>query len=97
MIAGSRRAAWALVLAACLLALGGCGGGRQKGTVTLVFKYARILGNADPLPGLLQEFEAAHPGVRVKGEALPWASAVARRRGVLVPILDLDALGDRIA
>lgn len=30
------------------------------------------------------------------GESLPWASAVARRRGALVPILDLDALGDRI-
>ncbi|PYO99482.1 MAG: hypothetical protein DMD60_01715 [Gemmatimonadetes bacterium] len=31
-----------------------------------------------------------------RGESLPWASGVARRRGVLVPILDLDALGDRI-
>lgn len=31
------------------------------------------------------------------GESLPWASGVARRRGALVPILDLDALGDRIA
>jgi hypothetical protein len=30
------------------------------------------------------------------GESLPWASAVARRRGALVPILDLDALGDHI-
>lgn len=30
------------------------------------------------------------------GESLPWASGVARRRGALVPILDLDALGDRI-
>src|SRR5256885_17252309 len=31
-----------------------------------------------------------------RGESLPWASGVARRRGALVPILDLDALGDRI-
>jgi chemotaxis signal transduction protein len=31
------------------------------------------------------------------GESLPWASGVARRRGALIPILDLDALGDRIA
>lgn len=32
------------------------------------------------------------------GQALPWASAVAAQResGGLVPILDLDALGDRI-
>jgi multiple sugar transport system substrate-binding protein len=74
MSAGSRRPPWALVLVVWLLALGGCAGGRESGPVTLVFKYARILGNADPLPGLLREFEAAHPGVRVKGEALPWAS-----------------------
>lgn len=38
--------------------------------------------------------EAALPVPR--GESLPWASGVARRRGALVPILDLDALGDRI-
>src|SRR5438132_249293 len=31
-----------------------------------------------------------------RGESLPWASGVARRRGALVPILDLDALGDHI-
>ena len=30
------------------------------------------------------------------GESLPWASGVARRRGTLVPILDLEALGDQI-
>jgi len=39
-----------------------------------VFKHARILGPADPLPGLLREFETRHPGVRVKSEALPWSS-----------------------
>jgi chemotaxis signal transduction protein len=38
--------------------------------------------------------EAALPVPR--GESLPWAAGVARRRGALVPILDLDALGDRI-
>ena len=57
-----------------LLALGGCVARQESGPVTLVFKYARILGNADPLPGLLREFEAAHPGVRVRAEALPWTS-----------------------
>jgi chemotaxis signal transduction protein len=31
------------------------------------------------------------------GESLPWAAGVARRKGTLVPILDLDALGERIA
>ncbi len=38
--------------------------------------------------------EAALPLPR--GESLPWASGVARRRGALVPILDLEALGNRI-
>jgi chemotaxis signal transduction protein len=32
-----------------------------------------------------------------RGQSLPWARGVARQRGVLVPILDLDLLGDRIA
>ena len=31
------------------------------------------------------------------GQSLPWAAGVARQRGALVPILDLDLLGDRIA
>ncbi len=30
------------------------------------------------------------------GQSLPWAAGVARQQGALVPILDLDALGDRI-
>jgi multiple sugar transport system substrate-binding protein len=66
--------ALALVTLIGLLTLGGCAAGQESGAVTLVFKYARILGNADPLPGLLRQFEAAHPGVRVQGEALPWTS-----------------------
>ena len=32
-----------------------------------------------------------------RGQSLPWAGGVARQRGVLVPILDLDLLGDRMA
>jgi hypothetical protein len=31
-----------------------------------------------------------------EGESLPWATGVAQRQDGLVPILDLDALGDRI-
>ena len=30
------------------------------------------------------------------GEALPWASGMGRREGDLIPILDLEALGERI-
>lgn len=32
-----------------------------------------------------------------RGQTLPWASGVAEQEDGLVPILDLDALGDRIA
>lgn len=31
-----------------------------------------------------------------RGQSLPWAAGVAERESGLVPILDLDALGDRI-
>lgn len=31
-----------------------------------------------------------------RGQMLPWAAGVAEQEGGLVPILDLDALGDRI-
>lgn len=59
-------------LLATLLALGGCAEPPAIGAVTLVFKHAKILGPADPVPGLLREFEGRHPGVRVKSESLPW-------------------------
>lgn len=32
-----------------------------------------------------------------RGQTLPWAAGVAEQQGGLVPILDLDALADRIA
>ena len=63
-----------VALLIALLAVGGCVARPEGGPVTLVFKYARILGDADPMPELLREFEAVHPGVRIKAEALPWAS-----------------------
>jgi multiple sugar transport system substrate-binding protein len=66
---------WAALVLAAVLALGGCAerpdGG---GPVTLVFKHAKILGPADPIPGLLREFERRHPGVRVRSEPLTWTS-----------------------
>jgi trehalose/maltose transport system substrate-binding protein len=63
------------LLAACLLAAAGCGDGAvHDGPVTLVFKHAKILGPSDPLPRLLSEFEAQHPGVRVRSESITWNS-----------------------
>jgi multiple sugar transport system substrate-binding protein len=75
----ARRPARAVLLGmpALLLTLiaGGCGERATPGApVTLVFKHAKILGPADPVPGLLRRFEALHPGVRVRSEALTWSS-----------------------
>jgi len=70
------RAAVALLVLPALLApiLTGCGERAGRAPVTLVFKHAKILGPADPVPGLLRRFEAQHPGVRVQSEALTWSS-----------------------
>ncbi|HSB41315.1 MAG TPA: ABC transporter substrate-binding protein [Methylomirabilota bacterium] len=74
---GTARAAAARLLLAALLVLptAGCGDRSVGGApITLVFKHAKILGPADPVPGLLRRFEADHPGVRVRSEALTWSS-----------------------
>ena len=67
-----RHAALLVVVAALVV---GCGGSpAAPGPITLVFKHAKILGPADPVPGLLKEFERRHPGVRVQAESLSWNS-----------------------
>jgi multiple sugar transport system substrate-binding protein len=55
---------------ATLVLLAGCGTevGRD-GRVTIVFKHARMFGD-DPVPRLVAAFEARHPRVRVRTEAL---------------------------
>src|SRR5712691_3649082 len=59
----------ALGLAATVL-FGGCGDRvGPDAPVTLVFKHARMFGD-DPVPRLVAAFEARHPGVRVRTEAL---------------------------
>ena len=63
-----------LLLALVVVLVGCAGGGAEREPVTLVFKHAKILGPADPVPGLLREFEARHPGVSVKAESLSWNS-----------------------
>ncbi len=46
------------------------------GPVQLVFRHARMPGDADPLPALFAEFERRHPGVTVRHEPLPWTADV---------------------
>ena len=69
-----RATALVKVLFVLLLSAGCAERPAEGGPITLVLKHARILGPADPFPSLLREFEAAHPGVRVRSEALPWGS-----------------------
>jgi len=62
-----------IALAAIVLS-GGCGERvGSGGPVTVVFKHARMFGD-DPVPRLVAAFEARHPGLRVKTEALGAAS-----------------------
>jgi chemotaxis signal transduction protein len=65
-----------------LVELGGAGAGRQ---VAFEVDDADAVVREQPLPV-------------PRGQTLPWAAGVAEheRGGALVPILDLDALGDRI-
>jgi len=72
---GARTRRKAALLVSLLIVLSGCTTPPEHaGGVTLVLKHAKILGPVDPIPRLLSEFEAEHPGVRVKAEALPWTS-----------------------
>src|SRR5438874_4665020 len=62
------------VAVATIVVLAGCGGEPPRDLpVTVVFKHARMFGD-DPVPRLVAAFEARHPGVRVKTEALGSAS-----------------------
>jgi multiple sugar transport system substrate-binding protein len=68
--APSARHSFVAVAVTLLVMLGGCGErGLSGGPVTIVFKHARMFGD-DPVPRLIAAFEARHPGVRVKREAL---------------------------
>ncbi|MBI4637140.1 MAG: extracellular solute-binding protein [Candidatus Rokubacteria bacterium] len=58
------------VAVATLALLAGCGErAARDAPVTVVFKHARMFGD-DPVPRLVAAFEARHPGVRVRTEAL---------------------------
>jgi purine-binding chemotaxis protein CheW len=65
----------------------------QGGTVVLVeIGRRQVAFEVDDADAVVREDALPVPG----GQSLPWAAGVAERDGALVPILDLDALGDRI-
>lgn len=69
----ARPLARCLAASGLLLALLGCQGPGAPAPegITLTFIHGKVLGPSDPLPRLLREFEARHPGIRVRDEALP--------------------------
>jgi len=65
----------------------------RGGTVVLVEVGRRqVAFEVDDADAIIREEALPVP----RGQSLPWAAGVAERDGGLVPILDLDALGDRI-
>jgi len=76
---------------------GGGGGGGGVRTVVLVELGAsgrQVAFEVDDADAVVREQPLPVP----RGQTLPWAAGVAEQEGGgLVPILDLDALGDRIA
>ena len=63
------------------LGAGGAGGARKQ-----------VAFEVDDVDAVVREQPLPVP----RGQALPWASGVAAQDDALVPILDLDVLGDRI-
>lgn len=63
-------------LAALGLATSACGDRPEQtaGPPTIVFKHNRFFGDPGAFDALMREFEAQHPGIRVRAEALPSAS-----------------------
>ena len=65
-------------VAAVALVIAGCGAGERSGgepaAPTIVFKHSKLFGDPAAFAALLREFEAQHPGVRVRAETLPSAS-----------------------
>ena len=62
---------------AAVLAVAGCSdepSAERAGERTIVFKHFRLFGDPAPFAALLREFEARHPGIRVRAETLPAAS-----------------------
>ena len=78
-------------------AAGGAGGGGGVRTVVLVELGAsgrQVAFEVDDVDAVVRQQPLPVP----RGQTLPWAAGVAEQEGGgLVPILDLDALGDRIA
>jgi chemotaxis signal transduction protein len=70
----------------------GGGSGRTVVLVELGASGRQVAFAVDDADAVVREQPLPVP----RGQTLPWASGVGEQAGGLVPILDLDALGDRI-
>ena len=81
-----------------LIHLGALLGGRSapaergRSTVLVELGARQVAFEVDDVDEVVREDALPVP----RGEDLPWAVGVARQEGTLIPILDLDALEDRI-
>jgi purine-binding chemotaxis protein CheW len=92
-VTGVRGAIMPVVDLGALLAGAPCGTRRGETVVVVQLAGRRVCLEVDDAEEVLRAGGLAFP----PGSALPWASGVARHPEGLIPLLDLSALGSRIA
>lgn len=76
-----------------LAGLIGAGGGGEGGTaVLLTLRGNSVCVDVDDAEAIIQGVALPLP----RGESLPWASGVVRLSEGLIPLVDLDAVGERL-
>lgn len=63
-----------VVTIAAVAFLAACQGDAPPGETVIVFKHSKLFGDPAALDGIIERFEAAHPGIRVRDETLPSGS-----------------------
>jgi chemotaxis signal transduction protein len=92
-VTGVRGAIVPVVDLGALLAGAPCGSSRGETVVVVQLSGRRVCLEVDDAEEVLRAGGLPFP----PGSALPWASGVARHPEGLIPLLDLSALGSRIA
>lgn len=69
---------WGRLLCASVCVLAGCSSSQDSSSsgqdIEIVFKHGKVAGDPQVMAGLLRDFEAGHPGLRVREEILPSSS-----------------------
>ncbi len=67
------------LLALSVLLLPGCGGGDSDGRTTITFWHSFVSATQPALNALIRDFEAEHPGIRVRAQYVPSGDALIQR------------------